>query len=261
MIKTSFSFAEDVMEYSAQNLHYSNGFTLAEVLITLGIIGVVAALTIANITAEYQKRVTVERLKKAYSIASNAFKASESHNGPANDWAEWNSDTVAWYRQDINLVVQKYIQPYLNVSKFYPITNVSGRAPMTMCKDPNDNNFKNYVWLSGVEVAQDGDNLIPSMLLSDGSCLGVSTYKGVDNKKKIYVDINGPAKPNKAGKDLFFFILYPDNKILPEGYELSDSELISNSDMNSCVKHSTGGKYCAAKIMKDGWKITKNYPW
>ena len=261
MIRNYLSFAEQAVEYSIPNIQYSSGFTLAEVLITLGIIGVVAALTIANITAEYQKRVTVERLKKAYSIASNAFKASESDNGPANQWTEWDSSSVAWYRQDINLVVQKYVMPYLNVSKFFPTTSISGRAPMTMCKDPDNTNFSNYVWLSGVEIAQDGDNLIPSMLLSDGTCLGVSTYKGVDDKKRIYIDINGPSKPNKAGKDLFFFTLYPDNKILPEGYELSDAEITSNSDLNACVKHSTGGKYCAAKIMKDGWKISGNYPW
>ena len=41
-----------------------SGFTLAEVLITLGIIGVVAALTIPNLIAGYEKQVTISKLQK-----------------------------------------------------------------------------------------------------------------------------------------------------------------------------------------------------
>ncbi len=37
---------------------YRKGFTLAEVLITLGIIGVVAAITIPSLITNYQKTVT-----------------------------------------------------------------------------------------------------------------------------------------------------------------------------------------------------------
>ena len=51
------------------------GFTLAEVLITLGIIGVVAAMTIPNLIAKYQKEQTVVKLKKHYYFAAAAKKA------------------------------------------------------------------------------------------------------------------------------------------------------------------------------------------
>lgn len=40
------------------------GFTLAEVLITLGIIGVVAALTMPSLIAEHQKNKLLQELKK-----------------------------------------------------------------------------------------------------------------------------------------------------------------------------------------------------
>ena len=52
------------------------GFTLAEVLITLGIIGVVSAMTIPNLIAKYQKEQTVVKLKKAISILNQAYKLS-----------------------------------------------------------------------------------------------------------------------------------------------------------------------------------------
>lgn len=52
------------------------GFTLAEVLITLGIIGVVAAITIPNLMTHFQQEQTVTKLKKAYSVINQAYKSS-----------------------------------------------------------------------------------------------------------------------------------------------------------------------------------------
>ena len=51
------------------------GFTLPEVLITLGIIGVVAALTIPNFIENYNKRATAVRLKKTYNTLATAIQA------------------------------------------------------------------------------------------------------------------------------------------------------------------------------------------
>ncbi len=49
-----------------------SGFTLAEVLVTLGIIGIVATLTVPSMVMNYQRRIMESKLKKAYSIATNA---------------------------------------------------------------------------------------------------------------------------------------------------------------------------------------------
>lgn len=49
-------------------------FTLAEVLITLGIIGIVAAMTIPTLTQRYREKVLINRLKDTYSIFSQAYK-------------------------------------------------------------------------------------------------------------------------------------------------------------------------------------------
>jgi prepilin-type N-terminal cleavage/methylation domain-containing protein len=84
------------------------GFTLAEVLITLTIIGVVAALTIPGLVASYQKKVITTKLKKFYSTMSQALALSEIDNG----------DIVTWqfpsYRNvDETIAFQeKYILPY-----------------------------------------------------------------------------------------------------------------------------------------------------
>ena len=56
-------------------------FTLAEVLITLGIIGVVAAMTLPSLMNKIQKRDTAARLKKFYSAMNQAINRSTVDNG------------------------------------------------------------------------------------------------------------------------------------------------------------------------------------
>ena len=63
------------------------GFTLAEVLITIGIIGVVAAMTLPSVILNYQEKATMTKVKKAYSIINQAYqKASFDNSGTINTW-------------------------------------------------------------------------------------------------------------------------------------------------------------------------------
>lgn len=61
-------------------------FTLAEVLITLGIIGVVSAITIPALINEHKKIVTVNKLKKNYVLFAQVFQMAERENGFAENW-------------------------------------------------------------------------------------------------------------------------------------------------------------------------------
>ena len=61
-------------------------FTLAEILITLGIIGVVAAITIPSLMTAHKKHVTGAKLKKSVSTLNQAIKLSESENGELETW-------------------------------------------------------------------------------------------------------------------------------------------------------------------------------
>ena len=61
-----------------------SGFNIAEVLITLGIVGLVAGMTIPTLMANYQKAQTVTQFKKAYSEIAQALKMAEAEYGPMN---------------------------------------------------------------------------------------------------------------------------------------------------------------------------------
>ena len=70
----------------------------------------------------------------------------------------------------------------------------------------------------------------------------------------IYFDINAHRPPNRLGRDTFIFTR-SDKGILPFGIDLAEDEI-----NNGCSK-SGSGRYCAAKIMRDGWLIKEDYPW
>ena len=80
------------------------GFTLAEVLITLGIIGVVAAMTLPALISNYKKAQTVSQLKASYSILSQAIKLSEVTNGEVKYW-NYNLSSEQFFK--------KYLKEYL----------------------------------------------------------------------------------------------------------------------------------------------------
>ncbi len=79
------------------------GFTLAEVLITLGIIGVVAAMTMPTLIQNHRKKVVETKLRKFFTTINQVVKMAEVDNGPAKDW-EWNTP------QDM---YDKYLKQYM----------------------------------------------------------------------------------------------------------------------------------------------------
>src|SRR5574344_2111076 len=90
------------------------GFTLAEVLIVLGIIGVVAALTIPTLINSYQEKATVTRLKKVYSTLSQAYQMAIIENGEFPDWFEGNDELTPVQKGEIFYNV---LSKYFKISK------------------------------------------------------------------------------------------------------------------------------------------------
>lgn len=97
------------------------------------------------------------------------------------------------------------------------------------------------------------------MKLADGMCIGINNFSkeaGDSRVNMVMVDVNGNAKgPNKAGYDLFFFII-KGNVVKPYGWDRTDEDIVSPSKQNACnLKATLGGSFCAARIMREGWKI------
>src|SRR5574344_204867 len=162
-------------------------FTLAEVLITLGIIGLVASLTIPTLMQNTQKHQTVVALKKTYSTIQQAVARSRVDNGDVPDW-DWSLD--------LSTFLKTYLIPYLSISKDCGQNNdVKGECSLLSKK-----------WLDGENLDYFATNHY-KILLSDGTSIAFYSeppYICVN----IIVDINADKKPNIAGKDVFFLKLY-----------------------------------------------------
>ena len=228
-----------------------SAFTLAEVLITLGIIGVVAALTLPSVIQNYKKQEVLSRLKKSYAVIEQTVKMAEKDYGAITTWPEWS---------DSEAVLHKYFVPYLSGVKEF------GKAKsevIALCYDQNssmtfDNVFKyysQYVWWTGVHSSNPfSKGETSSIALSDGTCIGLNPETdslGV-KPKMIFVDVNGSRRgPNVAGKDLFFFYINSEGFVKPwgDGYQ----EVILKNLCNS--QSSSRGYTCAARIIREGWQI------
>ena len=214
-------------------------------MITLGIIGVVAAITIPGLMTHFDKIRTVNQLKEVYSILTQGFKAASEENDLYTIGDNWNDRTA----------VIEALKPYIKFLDVYS-GNASGQRPMCY-----DGSIKSYVkgsaqygWLTTVGVSTPFSNKTSSAKLINGACVGFDLNAGTS--RMVYVDVNGSqSRPNLIGKDLFFFSVKPDGSIIPTGYDLPYSTISANSGWG-CNKKGGWGGYCAARIIRDGWQIT-----
>ena len=180
-------------------------FTLAEVLITLGVIGVVSAMTIPVVIKNYQEHVTVNKVKKFYSMISQAFLLSVKDNGYADDWEVGNNRTPTTAIQ-----IAKYIIPYLKIVKDCGID--SGCLNYTQVNSLDE---------SHKETNYDRQTEYYKVILSDGSYMWIRSSLelychtndvGLSNTcGLIGYDINGGKKPNTIGRDIFVFYITPNS--------------------------------------------------
>ncbi len=171
------------------------GFTLAEVLITLSIIGVVAALTIPTVVRNYRATQYLNSLKSAYSILSNAVNTMNAQEG-------------------IIATSEAYLCPTFKPAliKYLKIIKDCGNSG---CLNSNNNNYKNYAKNAqiGVVFLDEGQ-----FIMANGMFVAVQNGT-VTVEIFLTVDINGLEKgPNAWGHDLFTFqILNQNGRLVPMG--------------------------------------------
>lgn len=227
--------------------HY--GFTLAETLIVIGIIGVVAALTLPNLNHATGDKEKVTRVKKIYSALTDAIGRAEVIYGPIYEWngcREEDEDKAACSK-----MLGERITEFMKVSKTCGYDEGCFSSG-TFYKEPS--------YLSGHEVWL--DNFYEEALkddytyiLPDGVSIGFDAFGPSWTAHKIRVDIDGPNKgKNQMGIDYFEFNY---------GIDIYDSivklgELIPDVHANTQTGDFKYTGYCAAWIIQnDNMDYTK----
>ena len=250
------------------------GFTLAEVLITLSILGVIAAISIPSIIQSYRKTQAISGLKIAYSLLNNVISLSEVNNGPMNQWEYYNCKPSCAAAQTKYLT--KYIVPYLKIRK------QCGNYPSSTELEcfASENNKEKIQNINGTKIGSSETYSMSGFLLQNGMSLGF--YLGTYNLLGIYIDINGPKRGHsRLGEDVFVFTIYPKhyNDSIEPGMidwmynsstkssnftveQLLSSNINSHANKFLCNKNAGNfaGAYCTTVIIKNGWKIPKDYP-
>ena len=174
------------------------GFTLAEVLITLGIIGVVAALTLPSLVVKYKEKQYVTALKKAVSILDNAYRLAIFENGGDNDVGYKPAEYDTLPSEEGNVVYDKngnYNSDVLFqiLSKHLNIIKDCGRKGDTGCfPEVITSPFNEKTW----KLLQMQGNSRRFFVLSDGMSVGITP-------DFAYIDVNGLKRPNTLGIDVF----------------------------------------------------------
>ena len=220
------------------------GFTLAEVLITLGIIGVLAAMTMPALIQKHNTLTIETRLEKFYSVINQAIIRSEVDNG----------DKKYWISKDTDEFFNKYLKPYLKYTA-YKNKRVGTSNDWRLINLPDGSAF-----LIDIYGTWDDE--------------GNQTYK-TNGGHFIFCPfgkdcINGNSKL-KWGRTQFVFGYWPAGEIAPKyhkdkgvepylnGWDGKEDSLYTTS-YYGCNKDARNF-YCTAIIQRNGWKIPKNYPY
>ncbi len=198
-------------------------FTLAEVLITLGIIGVVAALTVPTLMQKTDERETVSKFKKNVKVFSDAVGMAVTEHGNIKTWGLTKDDA------DSAAKINEYISPYLKVQKICNQGNCDGYS------------ISGFNKLSGGIYDIVLFNNFPRLFLADGSIAIIRPY---ETSFAIFIDLNGNKDPNTFGKDIFNFN-YSENGVL--GFS-GFGENPSSTGWAYCNPSSGEGWYCAAWV-------------
>lgn len=91
------------------------GFTLAETLITLGIIGIVAAMTIPTLMSKYREQVLINKLVETFSILSQAYKHAIEEKGDPSAWSDM-ANAEGMYDANAHIGFANMVKPHLKLA-------------------------------------------------------------------------------------------------------------------------------------------------
>ena len=226
-----------------------NGFTLAEVLITLGIIGIVAALTLPALIANKQAKELEVSLKKNLSVIQQALiKIALEDGEPVSPLNLGNRE------------LKPKLMKYMNVLKDCGLgTEFGSCVPNPTSVQDASSTYKTYNKSRDISttVLDDGQ-----FILTDGSMIILeNNHYLFDGRYRIYisVDVNGfQRRPNAWGHDLFTFEINDDGKLVPMGAEGTyfSNENVYCSKSSSAAENGIG---CTYKALSDP-NYFKNLP-
>lgn len=205
-----------------------NAFTLAEVLVTLGIIGVVSAMTVPTLMQNYQRKSYVTQLHKVYNELSQALLSYQTEKNAVNLTEAGLKDTAS---------VQNFIKTYMKT--------------VSECSSTGTPCFAaTYKTIAGATVTSSYMDFTPkSYVLASGTAIRPLYSKSNDKIINICLDINGQQGPNIVGRDMFFMAIY--NNGIIDTFVTGYAPLTDEERSSAGVMWKPFGD-----ILNDNWEMT-----
>lgn len=223
-----------------------SGFTLAEVLITLGIIGIVAAMTIPTLMNNTNNKQNVTAFKEAYSILAQAGKSIAYENGGS-------LSGVGIYNTNTAQTVFDAFSPYLKFVKNCGISNGNGGcfydtsryqlsggvANANMNSNYSSTNWATVILSNGIAMAFHKGGA--------GDCVTDRGDGTLTRCGTIEMDVNGVKPPNKIGRDVFGVVVLSNGTVVPSGTYDTPAAVAAD-----CTTSAGGnGWMCSSKVIKE----------
>ncbi len=224
-------------------------FTLAETLIVMGIIGIVAALTLPNLNNSTGNKEKVAKLRKLYTNFSDAYGRAIAIYGPIEEWAEKDD-------KDNSEIITERISEFMKISKYCGKTN-----PTECMVYGSYTNLPTFITADGTSV----------MVWAHFNCSGSSDdYASIHDTScgAVVVDLDGSKKgKNQLGLDIFQFIILKKNGVIPRGSQILTSTSTDEGLKDKCFTNFAPPKgrseYCAGFVIETGsmdyLKLDSNY--
>ncbi len=209
-------------------------------LVTLGIIGVVSAMTVPSLMQNYQRQSYVTQLHKIYNELSQAA-VLYMNNKNAVDMVE------------AGLTSQAAVNNFI-ASTFKIVQTCSGSV--TPCFPE----ISTYRKMSGKALTDGGftTNTNAYVLASGASIRPLYSLQGSEIMN-IIVDINGQKGPNIVGRDMMMIFMYR-NGVIDDynngAWTAPLTEAQRNTNYNNCKSDANSTWGCFGKILNDNWQMT-----
>lgn len=235
------------------------GFTLAEILLTIGVIGVVVALTIPSLITKINNKGYVEHLIKTYSTLQNATNQMILEDGDVSNWdfTSYERNMEEQKNKDNSKnrqIFEKYIN-HLNVAKvcYYSVNSTNECVPYkNLVKTLNGEPAFGIGSAGKYNTLWDDDTLI----LQNGSLITFrfrekynSVVWGLPSALAFSIDVNGAKPPNIIGRDIFFLYLEKNGKIQPYVRSGVYTNIV---DLKNTCEINKSGHSCAYRVITEG---------
>lgn len=251
------------------------GYTIAEALITMAIIGLVATLTIPTLVMNYRKQIYAKTLAVAVADFQNAMKALMFKEGVDSllNTTAWqaikkeytSSGGSIWYDLRLETDSTKINNFNANLNKVFPLEKISYSKSDYRYMNKSEIGDLYQLDKSVGFITPHGIIYYIYILFSINYAPSTGLLYGYryNEAATVTIDINGKNGPNLIGRDLFFYDLDDQGRLVPSGSAdwLSELSTQNKTSQASDCKNRQGAEdnyynqYCSAYLMENGYKM------